>query len=42
MRNPFGGGVTLYRDGRRADTLRGELLRFATRKGERLRLLPAS
>jgi hypothetical protein len=41
LRNPFGGGVTLYRDGKRAETLQGDLLRFDTRKGETLTLLGA-
>jgi len=34
LRNPFAGPVTLYRDGRKAESLSGELLRFPTTKGE--------
>jgi hypothetical protein len=42
LRNPWGdGGVDLYRDGRKAETLTGSLLRFATRKGERIVAVPA-
>jgi hypothetical protein len=36
LRNPFGGAATLYRDGRKAETLNGGLLRFPTRKGEKI------
>ena len=36
LRNPFGGAVTLRRDGRKAETLAGSLLRFPTRKGEKI------
>lgn len=43
LRNPWGDGeVRLYRDGRLAETLRGSLLRFSTRRGERIRIAPAS
>lgn len=38
MRNLFAGAVTLYRDGQKAETLSGPLLRFSTRKGERVEL----
>jgi hypothetical protein len=41
LRNPFNGSVALRRDGRRAETLKGSLLRFATRKGERIAIAPA-
>ncbi len=41
LRNPFGGDATVYRDGRRAETARGELWRLATRKGEGLTIVPA-
>lgn len=35
LRNPWGeGGVTLYRDGRKSESLGGALLRFPTRAGE--------
>jgi hypothetical protein len=37
LRNPWGEReVTLYRDGKKSESLRGTLLRFATRKGERV------
>lgn len=37
LRNPWGDGeVTLYRDGKKSENLRGSLLRFPTRKGERI------
>jgi hypothetical protein len=37
LRNPWGEGeVTLYRDGKKSETLRGSLLQFPTRKGERV------
>jgi hypothetical protein len=37
LRNPWGEfEVTLYRDGARSESLRGALLQFATRKGERI------
>lgn len=42
LRNPFVGEVSLYRDGRKAGTLRGSLLQFPTRKGERLILVEAN
>jgi len=42
LRNPWGeGGIDLYRDGKKAETLSGSLLRFATRRGERIVALPA-
>jgi hypothetical protein len=41
LRNPFAADAWVYRDGRRAETARGDLLRLATRKGERLTLVPA-
>jgi hypothetical protein len=35
LRNPWGeSAVTLYRDGKRAEEVKGSLLTFATRKGE--------
>jgi hypothetical protein len=40
LRNPFPGAVTLHRDGRPAETLAGALLRFPTRKDERIALIP--
>jgi hypothetical protein len=37
FRNPWGeAAIDLYRDGRKAETLKGSLLRIATRKGERI------
>lgn len=37
LRNPWGEReVTLYRDGKKSESLRGSLLRFSTRKGERV------
>ena len=37
LRNPWGESeVTLYRDGRKSEILRGSLLQFPTRKGERV------
>ena len=41
LRNPFGGDLVVYRDGRRAETARGDFLRIATRQGEKLILVPA-
>jgi hypothetical protein len=41
LRNPFDGEVTLYRDGAKAEGLKGTMLRFGTRKGERVTLLAA-
>ncbi len=42
LRNPWGEGeVTLYRDGKKAESLKGSLLRFATRKGEKIVVAPA-
>jgi hypothetical protein len=41
LRNPFDGSVVLHRDGRKAEILQGSLLRFATRKGERIAIGPA-
>jgi len=39
MRNPWGERtVTLTRDGKKAESLRGSLVRFATRKGEKIEL----
>jgi len=38
LRNPYDGGVTLYRDGARAEELNGTMLQFATKKGERVTL----
>jgi hypothetical protein len=42
LRNPFDGPVTLYRDGRKAEALSGTMLRFPTRKGERVVALAAN
>ncbi len=42
LRNPFSGDVALYRDGKKAETLRGSLLKFATRKSERIQVRPAA
>ena len=40
LRNPWGGSeVTLYRDGKKSENLQGSLLRFPTRKGERVVLV---
>ncbi len=41
LRNPFGSDVALYRDGKKAETLSGSLLKFATRRGELIRVGPA-
>jgi hypothetical protein len=42
LRNPWGdGSVVLYRNGMKAETLSGSLLRFATRAGERIVVSPA-
>jgi len=41
LRNPFAGDVAVHRDGKRAETVRGSLLRLATNKGERLVLVAA-
>jgi hypothetical protein len=41
LRNPFDGEATLYRDGAKAEQLKGAMLRFATRKGERVTVLAA-
>jgi hypothetical protein len=41
LRNPFSGAVVVHRDGKAAETLRGSLLRFATRRGEKLLIVPA-
>ena len=41
LRNPFAGAVGVYRDGGQAETLRGSLLQFPTRRGERLVLVAA-
>ena len=41
VRNPWGeGAVALHRDSAKAETLSGPLLRFASRKGERIVLVP--
>ncbi|HEY2019497.1 MAG TPA: hypothetical protein VGH38_38585 [Bryobacteraceae bacterium] len=41
VRNPWGeSAVDLLRDGKKTETLRGSLLRFGTRKGERILLVP--
>jgi hypothetical protein len=41
LRNPFDGEVTLYRYGARAEGLKGTMLRFGTKKGERVTVLAA-
>jgi hypothetical protein len=42
LRNPWGeDAVTLYRDGKKSENLSGSLLRFATRKGEHIVVVPA-
>jgi hypothetical protein len=41
LRNPFDGEATLYRDGAKAEGLKGTMLRFATKKGERVTVLAA-
>jgi hypothetical protein len=38
LRNPFAGEATLYRNGAKAENLRGDILRFTTRKGETVRV----
>jgi hypothetical protein len=40
LRNPFDGEVMLYRDGAKAEQLKGTMLRFATKKAERVTVLP--
>lgn len=40
VRNPFGGEVTVHRDGKPAETAGGDLLRLTTRKGEKVLLTP--
>jgi hypothetical protein len=40
LRNPFSGSAVLYRDGRKSETLSGDLLRFPTAKGEKLAVKP--
>jgi hypothetical protein len=40
LRNPFSGAVTIERDGRKAERLSGSLLRFPTRRGEKVRVIP--
>lgn len=40
IRNPFDGEVTLYRDGAKAEQLKGTMLRFVTKKGESVTVLP--
>jgi hypothetical protein len=43
LRNPWGEReVTLYRDGKKSESLQGSLLRFATRKGERVVVVVSS
>jgi hypothetical protein len=41
LRNPFDGEVTLYRDGARAEGLKETMLRFGTKRGERVTVLAA-
>ena len=40
LRNPWIGAVDLYRDGKKAESLNGSLLRFKTRKGEHILAVP--
>lgn len=41
LRNPWGeGAVTLYRDGKKAESLHGSLLQFPTRQGEKIVVVP--
>jgi hypothetical protein len=41
VRNPWGeGSATLHRDGAKAETVSGSLLKFGSRKGERIVLVP--
>ena len=42
LRNPFSGDVRLYRNGVEAEMLRGDLLTFQTREGERILLQMSS
>jgi hypothetical protein len=43
LRNPWGeAAVMLHRDGRPSETLKGGLLRFSTRAGERIVIAPAA
>jgi hypothetical protein len=41
LRNPFPEGAALFRDGGAAEKLQGTLLRFPTRKGERMVVVAA-
>ncbi|HKE23255.1 MAG TPA: DUF5703 domain-containing protein [Bryobacteraceae bacterium] len=41
LRNPFEAEMAVHRDGKPAETLQGSLVRFRTRKGERLVLVAA-
>jgi hypothetical protein len=41
LRNPFEGAVSVWRDGRKAETIDGPLLQLRTTKGEKLVLAPA-
>jgi hypothetical protein len=41
LRNPFQAEIAVHRDGKPAETLRGSLVQFGTRKGERLVLVAA-
>jgi len=41
LRNPFDGEATLYREGAATEGLKGSMLRFGTRKGERVTVLAA-
>ena len=41
LRNPFPGDAALHRDGKPGETLRGTLLRFPTRKGEKVVVVAA-
>jgi len=41
LRNPFERPASVYRDGKKSESLEGSLLRLATRKGEKLVLVAA-
>ena len=43
LRNPWGEGqVTLYRDGRKSESLSGSMVQFQTRKNERIAVVPGA
>jgi hypothetical protein len=42
LRNPWGeAAVTLHRDGKKSESLKGSLLKFTTRQGERIVVVPS-